>query len=79
MCIRNWFPWQSRIMVRRGTNPQGGEHIMKPSQDGRISNKQGAEVPPGSPANDRFLLISECSLSLCMCPQGADKLFRGTR
>lgn len=47
---------------------------MKQSQYGRISNKQGAEVPSVSYAYDKFLMISECSLSLCMCPQGADKL-----
>lgn len=38
--------------------------------------KQGAEVPSVSFAYGKFLLISECSLSLCMCPQGADRLLR---
>lgn len=66
-------------MARRGTNPHGVEHIMKLSQDGRISNTQGAEVPSVSSC-DKFLLISECSsLSLCMCPQGGKQTLRGTR
>lgn len=61
-------------MARRGINLWGAEHIMKLSQYGKFSNKQGAEVPSVSSAYDKFLLISECSLSLCMCPQGADWL-----